>query len=89
MADNASYTPGVGGSVATDNIGGVDYQRVKITVGDDGVAADVSPLNALPVKHVYGPWESEVLMELKMIRRALIALACDGGRNRPEDFTDD
>jgi len=28
----------------------------------------------------------KVLAELERIRKALVALACEGGRNRPEDF---
>ena len=30
-----------------------------------------------------------VLSELRSIRAALVALACDGGKNRPEDFEPD
>ena len=29
----------------------------------------------------------EVLRELRVIRAAIVALACDGGRNRESDFT--
>lgn len=49
MADNVGYTPGTGATVAADDIGGVLYQRVKIGVGDDGLAVDVSATNPLPV----------------------------------------
>lgn len=49
MADNVGYTPGTGATVAADEIGGVLYQRVKIGVGDDGVATDVSSTNPMPV----------------------------------------
>jgi hypothetical protein len=46
MADNSS----VGGvNYATDDIGGVHWQRVKATFGADGSATDVSPANPLPV----------------------------------------
>lgn len=34
MADNITVTPGSGASVAAENIGGVLYQRVKVTLGD-------------------------------------------------------
>jgi len=34
---------------ATDNIGGVNYQRVKLTIGADGTATDVSGSNPIPV----------------------------------------
>lgn len=49
MADNVGYTPGVGASVAADDIGGNLHQRVKIGVGVDGVAVDVSSTNPMPV----------------------------------------
>ena len=48
MADNIGYTPGVGASVAADEIGGHLYQRVKPTFGDDGSATDVSTANPFP-----------------------------------------
>jgi len=40
MVDNVAITPGSGATVATDDVGGVQYQRVKLSVGDDGAAAD-------------------------------------------------
>lgn len=46
MADNLSTAAG---NVATDDIGGFHYQRVKVTHGIDGVAADASSSNPLPV----------------------------------------
>lgn len=49
MADNVPITPGVGTNVATDDIGGVQYQRVKPQIGADGVAADVDNANPWPV----------------------------------------
>jgi len=48
MADN-TILPGTGESIATDDIGGVKYQRVKVAFGDDGSASDASPTNALPI----------------------------------------
>jgi hypothetical protein len=45
MADNVGYTPGTGATVAADEIAGVLHQRVKIGVGGDGVAVDVSQEN--------------------------------------------
>lgn len=53
MADNTTL-PGTGESIASDDIGGVKYQRVKISVGADGAAADLAPgqatmANSLPV----------------------------------------
>jgi hypothetical protein len=49
MADNVGYTPGVGASVAADEISGHLYQRIKPTYGTDGQATDVSLVNPLPV----------------------------------------
>ena len=48
MADNVGYTPGTGATVAADEIGGVLHQRVKLGIGDDGTAVDVSEANPLP-----------------------------------------
>lgn len=40
MADNVAITAGSGTTVATDEIGGVNHQRVKISLGPDGTAND-------------------------------------------------
>jgi hypothetical protein len=48
MADNVGYTPGSGAVVAADDINGVLYQRMKLSVGDDGIATDVSSVNPIP-----------------------------------------
>lgn len=48
MVDNVAITAGTGTTMATDDIGGVQYPRVKISQGADGSATDVSsaaPLN--------------------------------------------
>jgi hypothetical protein len=51
MADNIPITPGTGTSVATDDVGGVQYQRMKLTLGADGVNdGDVSADNPMPVE---------------------------------------
>jgi hypothetical protein len=49
MADNVAITAGSGTSIATDDIGGAHYQRVKPAFGVDGSAVDVSASNPLPV----------------------------------------
>ena len=49
MADNVGYTAGTGTNIATDEIGGNHYQRIKPTFGADGTATDVSNANPLPV----------------------------------------
>jgi len=48
MADNVGYTPGTGATIATDDIGGVQFQRIKVTTGGDGVATDVSASAPMP-----------------------------------------
>jgi hypothetical protein len=49
MADNV-VLPGTGSSVATDDIDGNQFQRMKLTLGADGVNdGDVSSTNPLPV----------------------------------------
>ena len=48
MSDNIELNPGTGGAVAaTDDVGGVHFQRVKIDLGGDGVSLPVS--GAMPV----------------------------------------
>ena len=47
MADNIAITAGSGTSVATDDVSGVHYQRVKVATGADGSAADVALLYPL------------------------------------------
>lgn len=49
MADNVSITSGSGTSIAADDISSVFYQRVKLSVGADGSATDVSSAAPLPV----------------------------------------
>ncbi len=48
MVDNTLQTGS--NSIATDDIGGVHYQRVKIAWGADGVAGDTTTANPLPVE---------------------------------------
>lgn len=60
MADNVGYTPGTGAIVAADEIGGVLHQRVKLGIGADGVAVDVSDANPMPVQ-VLGVSEDDPL----------------------------
>lgn len=55
MSDNVSVTAGSGTSVATDDIGGVQYQRVKLGLGPDGTANDAiagSGVNGVGVQRV-------------------------------------
>ena len=50
MADDLGYTPGTGSTVATDEIAGRHFQRIKLTLGADGANdGDVSSSNRMPV----------------------------------------
>jgi hypothetical protein len=53
MVDNVAVTAGTGTSVATDDIAGVHYQRIKVTWGPDGTAndADVATGKPMPVQN--------------------------------------
>ena len=48
MTDNVAITAGAGTNIATDDIGGVHYQRVKVTYGADGSATDPSSSAPFP-----------------------------------------
>lgn len=51
MADNTTLNAGTGGDViASDDISGVKYQRVKLSIGADGAAADAALTAPLPVR---------------------------------------
>lgn len=52
MVDNVAITAGSGTNIATDNIGGVNYQRVKVNWGPDNTCndADVATGKPLPVQ---------------------------------------
>ncbi len=52
MTDNVAITAGSGTSIASDDIGGAHYQRVKVTWGPDGTAndADTATGKAIPVQ---------------------------------------
>jgi hypothetical protein len=69
MADNVGYTPGAGATVAADEIGGVLHQRVKIGIGADGTAVDVSDANPMPMA-AYG----ELIEAIEAMRFAVAAL---------------
>jgi hypothetical protein len=80
MADNVGYTPGTGATVAADEISGVLHQRVKIGVGTDGVAVDVSEGNPMPVA-AYG----ELIEAIEALRMAVQALTRSGlGQAMPD-----
>jgi hypothetical protein len=94
MADNV-IVPDVatGPSIATDEIGGAQYQRVKLIFGDEGVnEGDVSSANPFPVAlpsvatetplpvSVYG----EAVEALEAMRIAVQALTRTIGQMQPD-----
>jgi hypothetical protein len=69
MADNVAITPGSGAIAAADDIGGVLYQRVKVSHGADGSATDTSVSNPLPIA-AYG----ELVEAIEAMRMAVNTL---------------
>lgn len=48
MSDNVAVTAGLGTTIATDDVGGVQFQRVKTTWGPDGTANDTDVATGKP-----------------------------------------
>lgn len=80
MADNVGYTPGTGATIAADDIGGVLHQRVKLGVGGDGIAVDVSDENPMPAVITTG----ELVEALEAMRMAVQSLARSVGYAMPD-----
>lgn len=78
MADNVTL-PGAGDVVATDDVGGVHYQLVKIASGGNGVATPVTTTDPLPMA-VYG----ELIEATEAMRMALQALTHTIGMVMPD-----
>lgn len=79
MADNV-VLPGAGESVATDDIGGVQFQRVKMALGANGVNdGDVSASNPMPVLGT-----GELVEVLEAIRMSLHSLTRTIGNAYPD-----
>jgi hypothetical protein len=80
MADNTTLNPGTGGDViASDDIGGVKFQRVKPAWGVDGSAVDTSEASPLPVA-AYG----ELIEAIEAMRFAVQALTRSIGQMMPD-----
>jgi hypothetical protein len=79
MADNVGYTPGTGATVAADEIGGVLHQRVKLGIGNDGVAVDVSATNPMPASLI-----GESIEAIEAMRMAVQALTRTLGQMQPD-----
>lgn len=70
MPDNVGYTPGVGATVSADEILGILFQRIKLTLGADGVNdGDVSSSNPLPVTAT-----QELMQAIEAMRMAIQSL---------------
>jgi len=54
MADNVPITAGSGTNVATDDVGGIHYQKVKVAYGADDSATSVSVANPFPTRRTAG-----------------------------------
>lgn len=87
MADNAIIGSGATTpldlTIAADEVGGLKYQRVKISVGDDGTVADVGASNSLPVSrqaatatlaNVSGSASSVTLQAANTARKGLVVV---------------
>ena len=57
MYDNSNF-------IASDEINGVSYPRVKIGTGEDGSYVDVSADNPLPVSSIGGVLEGLLLLTI-------------------------
>lgn len=54
MVDNVAVTPGTGATIATDDVAGVQFQKVKIDLGGDGLSSPLvrgqqTAANSLPI----------------------------------------
>jgi len=75
MADNVVLNPGVGGDiVATDDVGGVNFQRIKLDVGGDGVSSPV--VGSLPVSPVSAALTEYTQAGVIAINTVLVTLDC-------------
>ncbi len=69
MADNVTL-PGASEVIATDEIGGAQFQRIKLIHGANGINnGDVSTVNGLPVQGV-----GELMEAIEALRQAVQSL---------------
>lgn len=81
MADNTTLNPGSGGDViASDDIAGVKYQRIKNGFGDDGVYSDVSATSPMPVTVPSG----ELIEAIESLRMTIGSLSRTIGLSIPD-----
>ena len=89
MADNTTLNTGTGGDlIATDDIAGVKYQRVKLTLGADGANdGDVSAANPVPVSGSLSVSATGELIEaIEAMRYAIQALTRSVGLQTVDAF---
>jgi hypothetical protein len=67
MPDNIDVTPGTGKTVATDDVGGIQYQKVKLDVGGDGATAPLSPTDTLPATLYSGGTEIDFTTPVEVL----------------------
>jgi hypothetical protein len=79
MADNVPITAGSGTNIASDDIGGVQHQRVKLSIGEDGTAVDASRTNPVPMEAI-----GELIEAIEAQRMALQALVRTIGQSMPD-----
>lgn len=87
MADNIGYTPGTGATIAADDIGGVLHQRVKVGIGADGVATDISTANPMPItapNAITTQETGELVEALEVLRMAVQSLNRSIGQILPD-----
>lgn len=80
MADNVTANPGSGGATfASDDIGGIQYPRMKVTFGEDGSSTDASATNPLPITALSLPLPTGAATEatLASALAALVSIAGD------------
>ena len=79
MTDFVGYTPGTGENVAVDRVDGLLHQRVKIGIGTDGTAIDVSESNPMPINAV-----GELIEAVEAMRLAIQSLTRSMGQAMPD-----
>jgi hypothetical protein len=73
MADNSTL-PATGDIIATDDIAGIKYQRMKLIHGNDGINnGDVSSTNPLPVTQIKPTTPTVTSVAASLISGTLIA----------------
>jgi hypothetical protein len=79
MADNTELNPGSGGDIyAADDVSGIKFQRIKLSLGEDGeYDGDISSENPIPIRSQ----GLEVLRRIAALLKPLQQIT-GGGSNR-------